>query len=114
MGGCANTRSGGFDSTLPGADVDAIDAVLERWRAERRPLPVEDRIGLVDALRSDDELVRFMASNALVEITGSSLGYRWDAPEPVRVASIEGWTEWARTGAVPAAETSVVLEGPRR
>ncbi len=95
VSGCASTRSGGFDSADPGSRIDAIEETTRAWRRDPQPLPSATRVGIVESLRSDDELLRFVAIMALTEITGTSRGYRWDAAEAERVAAIPAWVTWA-------------------
>ncbi|MDZ4755777.1 MAG: hypothetical protein SGJ11_14930 [Phycisphaerae bacterium] len=104
---CTSARSGGFDSALPGARIDATQTTIRAWRENPAPLSPATRAGLVDSLRSDDELVRFMTIQALAEMTGTTRGYRWDAGEAERLASIDVWTAWARDPSVNRSRTEV-------
>lgn len=98
-GGCASPRSGGFDSDVPGARIDAIEATVVAWRAAppaQRRLSPATRQGLVESLRSEDPLVRFLAIEALAEVTGDRRGYRADDPPLLRTAAVETWVLWAK------------------
>jgi hypothetical protein len=101
-------RDGGFDSPNPAARLYAVDRSVRQWRAagsgEGRPeVPEAKRVGLVECLGSDDPLLRMNAILALEEMTGTTLGYRFDDPEVERQLAIERWAGWARDGGAAGA-----------
>jgi hypothetical protein len=103
LSGCgASPRSGGFDSAVPGARIDAIQSVLDEWRATHKVPSLADRMGLVESLRSSDGLVRFAAIGTLKEITGETRGYSYDDPPTTRLLAIERWATWVQDPSAPA------------
>jgi hypothetical protein len=105
--GCTGSREGGFDSPVPGARIDAIEEVAREYvraGADRDPRSGEQnkrlpdlttRRHLVESLRSDDPLVRFMAIGTLSQMAGGTKGYRHDDPEAVRALALPAWHAWA-------------------
>lgn len=95
-------RDGGFDSPNPAARLYAVDRSVREWRTARTTgdqhpeVPEATRVGLVECLSSDDPLLRMNSILALDEMTGSTRGYRFDAPEIERRLAIERWAAWAR------------------
>lgn len=88
LAGCApSATEGGFSNPAPGARVYAIE---ESVKFNRR----SDIPSIVECLCSDDELVRFMAIGALKRMTEQDLDYRFDDPEPMRIAAYKRWQEW--------------------
>ena len=86
--------------------MDAIDAVAREYQATKRLPDLAVRRNLVECLRSDDPLVRFMSIGTLSDITGQTKGYRHDAPEALRmVASLGGFLGRKGDGE-PGAETT--------
>ncbi len=86
--GCApSATEGGFSNPAPGARLYAIEDSVKFNR--RSDIP-----SIVECLCSDDELLRFMAIGALHRMTGQDLDYRFDDPEPLRVAAYKRWQEW--------------------
>ncbi|MDZ4828741.1 MAG: hypothetical protein SGJ09_00910 [Phycisphaerae bacterium] len=90
-----STRAGGFDAANPSARLDAIDDAIRQWRASQTLPPLATRQGLVESLRSDDDLVRFDAIGALREMTGSDRGYVYSDQPALRRLAIERWVPWA-------------------
>lgn len=93
--GCAGSREGGFDSPVPGARADAVEATARAYRRTRALPDAPTREHLVECLRSDDPLVRFLAINTLEEMTGTTRSYRHDDPEPIRALTLPEWRLWA-------------------
>src|SRR5690349_21165258 len=86
--GCAQPP-GGFESPVPDARLKAIAQASET----KDPAAVPH---LIEALLSDDPLVRMTSINTLESITGQTLGYHyWDAEEERR-ARVQDWVEWYR------------------
>lgn len=105
---CSSPRGGGFDSPVPGARIDAIEAAVIAWRSSppaTREVPPATRMGLVESLRSTDPLVRFLAGEALHEMTGERRGYRFDDPPALRTVAIDAWLPWVRGDEAPRPET---------
>lgn len=106
---CSSPRGGGFDSPVPGARIDAIEAAVVAWRSAppaTRTIPPATRVGLVESLRSTDPLVRLLAGEALYEMTGERRGYRHDDPPALRTVAIEAWLPWIRGDDAPSEERS--------
>lgn len=102
LSGCAGSREGGFESPVPGARLEAIEATARTYRATRVVPDEATREHLVECLHADDPLVRFMAIGTLTDITGDSKGYRHDAPESIRELAIPAWVAWAKSQPVSA------------
>ena len=75
--------------------MDAIEAVAREYHATKRVPDLAVRRNLVECLRSDDPLVRFMSIGTLSDITGQTKGYRHDAPEALRMVAFPAWAAWA-------------------
>ena len=92
-GGCAAPRAseGGFDSPDPASKLYAIHGAGEKQEATAVPR-------LVEQLDNDDPVVRMMAVQALLRITGTRLEYNPYAPIEQRREAIRRWTEAVRTG----------------
>lgn len=108
-GGCAGSREGGFDSPVPGARIDAIEATALSYRATRRLPDIDTRQNLVECLRADDPLVRFLSIKTLEEMAGESKGFRYDDPAALRALSLPAWIAWAESPTAcpePSAMTS--------
>lgn len=106
---CSSPRGGGFDSPVPGARIDAIEAAVIAWRTAppaSRTVPPATRRGLVESLRATDPLVRFLAAEALHEMTGERRGYRYDDPPALRTVAIDAWLPWASGDDARGAEVS--------
>lgn len=101
--GCATTGEDGLDSPVPGARLEAIEAVARSYRQTRTLPDLETRKELVECLHADDPLVRFMAIGTLEEIAGGRKGYRHDDPQSLRELAIPAWIAWAKdpAGASP-------------
>lgn len=88
LASCApSATEGGFNNPAPGARAYAIEDAVKFDRRDQIPQ-------IVECLLSDDELLRFMAIGALYRMTGQDLGYRFDDPEPLRLASCALWRQW--------------------
>lgn len=104
--GCTGEREGGFDSPVPGARLEAIEAASRDYGRTGRVPERGVRQELVECLQADDPLVRFMAIGTLREMAGDAKGYRHDDPEPLRRLAMPAWVAWAETpNAPPSAET---------
>lgn len=92
--------------------MDAIEAVAREYRATKRLPDLAVRRHLVECLRSDDPLVRFMSIGTLSDITGQTKGYRHDAPEALRMVAFPAWAAWAEDpasdGAAAAPQANAV------
>lgn len=80
---------GTFSDPAPGAQMYAIDDAARSGNHAAIP-------NLVECLGSDDDLVRFNAIEALRQLTGQDLGYRFDDPSALRREAILRWQEWVR------------------
>lgn len=108
-GGCAGSREGGFDSPVPGARIDAIESTARTYRATRQLPDLATRQNLVECLRADDPLVRFLSIKTLEEMAGEDKGFRYDDPTALRALALPAWITWAQspTTATSPATTSV-------
>ncbi len=52
---------------------------------------------LLDFMRADDKKLRYKSFQVLRETTQQDFGYRFDAPDSVRAASMKGWDAWWAT-----------------
>ena len=86
---------GGFASPAPAARTHAIETTVRTARASG-VLSRDDLFSMVELLRADDDLVRFMAIAGLQELTGETLGYRFYDPPAVRHVAVDAWREHAR------------------
>lgn len=93
--GCRPGKVEGFESPQPAARVDAILEAAARGDQGA----VRDLIVMLD---SDDPLTRMLAIRTLERLTGESMGYAHDAPEPQRRAAVDRWVAWYEAGALPA------------
>ncbi|MBL9148940.1 MAG: hypothetical protein JNM94_09640 [Phycisphaerae bacterium] len=110
--GCgASARAGGFDSAVPGARIDAIQTVLDDWRATHQVPSETNRMGLVESLRSSDCLVRFAAIGTLKEITGETRGYVYDDLPTNRLLAIDRWASWVTDPNAPAPTDTSEIRG---
>ena len=67
--------------------------------------PIAIRQGLVECLRSDDDLVRFAAIGALRDMTGGDRGYRYDDALALRELAIDQWIPWAGSPSQDASQS---------
>ena len=82
----ASTAEADFRSPASSAKLDAI---TEAARRDDRG----DVARLVEQLDSVDPAVRMTAQEALLRLTGTTHGYRYDDPLPERQAAIRRWVE---------------------
>ena len=87
---------GGFDSPAPAARTHAIKVTVETAESNG-VLQRSDLKQMVSLLLADDSMVRFMAINGLIQLTGQDLGYRFFDPPEVRFRSVLEWREYALT-----------------
>lgn len=96
-GGPAGWREG-FDSPDPASRLRAIVRAGHRRQHEAVP-------DLIEALESDDPVVRMMAIGALERITGTRRGYNPYGPPVDRQGAVDAWLEAWRRGQLEAAPT---------
>lgn len=90
--GCAPpVWEGGFDAPDPASQAYAIERSVRE--NDRTKIP-----RIIETLDSDDSAVRFLAINALYEMTGTTMGYRYYDPPMLREAAIQRWVDWANQG----------------
>ena len=94
--GCRPGQVKGFDSPQPAARIDAIVEAAARGDEGA----TRDLIAMLD---SDDPLARMLAIRTLERMTGQTLGYQHDAPEPQRRAAVDRWVQWEQSGHTPTA-----------
>ena len=87
---------GGFESPAPAARTHAIKVTVETAESNGF-LQRSDLKQMVSLLLADDSMVRFMAINGLIQLTGQDLGYRFFDPPEVRFRSVLEWREYALT-----------------
>ena len=87
---------GGFGSAAPAARSHAIKVTVEAAESDG-VLQRSDLKQMVSLLLADDSMVRFMAINGLIQLTGQDLGYRFFDPPEVRFRSVLKWREYALT-----------------
>ena len=97
--GCAPPiPDGGFNAPDPASRVYALVRLVRSYRgpqATHSGSPSASQLKpVVVMLNSDDPMERFMASDALLELTGKDMGYQPAAPLPVRAQAVERWKEW--------------------
>lgn len=85
--GCAPAADRSFDSRDPVARMSAIADTAAA--GDRTKIPE-----LIGSLDHSDPAVRFMAAATLRELTGETMGYRPQDPEPLRDAAIARWESW--------------------
>ncbi len=101
MGGCRPPRPAYPAALNAEQPADRINAI-------RHAADIHDRsvIGiLVDRLADEDEAVRFYAILALERLTGTRLGYRYQAPQREREKAIERWREYSGPSGAAVAQT---------
>ena len=97
VGGSCDAPSitrGGFASSAPAARAHAIKETVREAEA-KGTLKREDLKQIVSLLMADDLMVRFMAINGLIQLTGKDLGYRFFDPPEVRFQAILRWRQFA-------------------
>ncbi len=73
----------------PSVKIPAIRVVAKD--KDRHAIPT-----LVEDLSSDDPAVRFYAIEALIRLTGDSMGYNYYASDTDREISVKRWNEWLK------------------
>ena len=97
--GCAPPiPDGGFNSPDPASRAYAVIQLVRDYRGpnatnEGTP-PARDLEPMVTMLDSADPMNRFLASQALRELTGENLGYDPAAAFPIRALAARRWQAW--------------------
>ena len=91
--GCATPQHFKADihSENAGDRILAIRQAAEKGDRSAMPL-------IVDRLDDEDDGVRLYAILALEKLVGTRMGYEYSAPFERRVASVERWREYVRSG----------------
>jgi HEAT repeat protein len=95
-GGCSFPGAGGSLAVRLRSEnpSDRIAAAIEASRSGDKSLaPL-----LVERLEDDAADVRFYAIQALERLTGQRLGYEPYAPAEQRLAAVQRWRRWLKTG----------------
>lgn len=85
----------------PARGTAELNEIVEVTRTDDR-----SRTGaLIGLLASEDPVARLLAIRGLERMTGQTLGYEYDAPEPERNDAISRWEQWyAGSGTDPRGE----------
>lgn len=67
---------------------------------------------LVDSLEDEDEAVRFYAILALEKLTGTRMGFEYQASEVQRARSVDRWRRYVRGGPPASAPAAQWAGGP--
>jgi hypothetical protein len=86
LGGCSPSLAT-WESPEPAGRVQRI---LKAVREDDKAAVPQ----LIRSLRSDDPLVRMVAGDALIRLTGEDFGYRYDQSETDRTAAMKRWESW--------------------
>ena len=106
LAGCAPPiPDGGFNAPDPASRAYALIHLVRNYRGPNAihtgVPPARTLEPVVAMLDSDDPMERFMASQALRDLTGQDMGYQPADPLPLRAQAVEGWRAWlqGRSGA---------------
>lgn len=91
----------GFASSSPQARARALGVAVAD--DDQAAIP-----NLITMLGSDDPAQRMLAIRALEQMTGQTLGYQHDAPEPSRQEAIRAWVAWWDSARKQPAQASSV------
>lgn len=90
--------SGNFDAPDPASRTYALVNLVREYRGpdaiKSGTPPATQLKPVVTMLLSSDPMERFMAIEALRDLTGEDLGYDASAPLPVRAMGVERWRTW--------------------
>ena len=90
--------SGNFDAPDPASRTYALVNLVREYRGPEATNtgtpPAEELKPVVAMLLSSDPMERFMAIEALRDLTGQDLGYNPSDPLPVRAMGVERWRAW--------------------
>ena len=97
--GCAPPiPDGGFNAPDPASRAYALVRLVRSYRgpeATHTGTPPKNELKpVVEMLESDDPMERFMAGEALRDLTGQNMGYQPADPLPVRAQAVERWRSW--------------------
>ena len=102
VAGCAPPiPDGGFSAPDPASRTYALVRLVRSYRgpdATHSGTPPKSELKPVVAmLDSADPMERFMAADALRDLTGQEMGFQPAAPLPVRAAAVERWKSWLQS-----------------
>ena len=104
--------TGNFDAPDPASRTYALVNLVREYRgpeAIKSGTPPANQLKPVVAmLLSSDPMERFMAIEALRDLTGEDLGYDASAPLPVRAMGAERWRAWIEERTVPSNQEEAV------
>lgn len=100
--GCAPPiPDGGFDAPDPASRAYALVRLVRTYRGPEATQtgtpPKAELAQVVEMLDSSDPMERFLASDALRELTGQQMGYQPAAPLPVRAVAVNRWKTWLQS-----------------
>ena len=99
LAGCAPPiPDGGFDAPDPASRAYALIRLVRSYRGPEATHqgipPARELEPVVAMLDSADPMNRFLASEALRDLTGEDLGYEPTAALPVRALAARRWQAW--------------------
>ena len=100
--GCAPPiADGGFTAPDPASRTYALVRLVRSYRGpdstHSGTPPKSELKPVVAMLDSADPMERFMAANALRDLTGQKMGFEPAAPLPVRAVAVERWKSWLQS-----------------